>query len=218
MSQGKSNTCSVEITCIVRKLYVLVLHGTDLNPTAAFRLSCSILERRAGDSNRMFIDLRPIGGAPIIRRARSIRDQAPRYALGFLWSTTTAALLVLTSGIAAPPLVSCGFDGLLGDGFSAEHSKSIAVAFAISDAVAVGLVDKTAIAPIDPGSRRYWRAVGRISSFQRLHSETSATSDQSQSISHSSSNPNWGRDSVLDQMATSSSHLASAIAFADPAT
>ncbi len=47
-----------------------------------------------------------------------------------------AASLLLSSGVATPPSFACGFDGILGDGFSAEHPKSIAVAFAIGDAVA----------------------------------------------------------------------------------
>jgi hypothetical protein len=96
---------------------------------------------------------------------------------------TSAALLLLVSGAAAPPVTACGFDGILGDGFSAEHPKSIAVAFAISDAVAAGIVDKTALAPIVTGSQGYWRAVGRINAFQRLLSAASMSSAQSQSIS-----------------------------------
>ena len=96
---------------------------------------------------------------------------------------TAAALLLLASGAAAPPSIACGFDGILGDGFSAEHPKSIAVAFAISDAVTAGVVDKAAIAPIVPGSQGYWRAVGRINSFRRLLSAASVGGTQSQSIS-----------------------------------
>jgi hypothetical protein len=97
--------------------------------------------------------------------------------------TTAAALQLFASGVAAPPSFACGFDGLLGDGFSAENRKSIAVAFAISDAVVAGIIDKTAMAPIDPGSRGYRRAVGRISSFQRLLSAASGAGDQSPGIS-----------------------------------
>ena len=95
---------------------------------------------------------------------------------------TVTALLVLSSGLAAPPSLACGFDGLLGDGFSAEHPKSIAVAFAISDAVDAQMVDRATIAPIDPGSRGYWRAVGHISSFQRLLSAASGAGDHSPGI------------------------------------
>jgi hypothetical protein len=97
---------------------------------------------------------------------------------------TLAALLLLASGVAAPPANACGFDGIMGDGFSAEHPKSIAVAFAISDAVTAGIIDKAAIAPIVPSSSGYWRAVGRISSFQRLLSVVSGGGGQpSSSIS-----------------------------------
>ena len=85
--------------------------------------------------------------------------------------------------MAAPPAIACGFDGLLGDGFSAEHPKSIAVAFAISDAVTAGIVDKAALAPIVPGSQGYWRAVGRINTFQRLLSAASTGGTPAPSIS-----------------------------------
>lgn len=85
-----------------------------------------------------------------------------------LHGITATALLLLTSGMAPPPSIACGFDGILGDGFSAEHPRSIAVALAISDAVAAGIVDKAAVAPIVPGSSGYWRAVGRIGTFHRL--------------------------------------------------
>jgi hypothetical protein len=97
--------------------------------------------------------------------------------------TAAAALLLLASGVATPPSLACGFDGILGDGFSAEHPKSIAVAFAIGDAVTAGIVDKAAIAPIVPGSPGYWRAVGRINAFQRLLSATSVSGTRSTSIS-----------------------------------
>lgn len=96
---------------------------------------------------------------------------------------TSAALLLLASGAAGPPANACGFDGIMGDAFSAEHPKSIAVAFAISDAVAARIVDKTAMIPIDPGSRGYWRAVGHISSFQRLLPATGDAGAQSPGIS-----------------------------------
>ena len=100
---------------------------------------------------------------------------------GIYGITTAAALLLLASGVATPPSFACGFDGILGDGFSAEHPKSIAVAFAISDAVTAGIVDKAALAPIVPGSQGYWRAVGRINAFQRLLSVVSGGGRQSSS-------------------------------------
>jgi hypothetical protein len=97
----------------------------------------------------------------------------------FRGAPTAAALLLFSSGIAAPSSFACGFDGLMGDGFSAEHPKSMEVAFAISDAVTQGIVNKVAIAPVDPGSQGYWRAVGHITSFQRLLSIASDSSNQS---------------------------------------
>lgn len=79
-----------------------------------------------------------------------------------------AALLSLLFGTAAPNALACGFDGLLGDSFGAIHPKSTTVAFAISDAVAVGLIERSATAPIVPGNAGYWRAVSRVEEFYQL--------------------------------------------------
>ena len=94
-------------------------------------------------------------------------------------AVTSAVLLLLGSG--GQPIFACGFDGLLGDGFSAAHPKSIPVAFAIADAVAAGIVDK--VAPIVPGSAGYWRAVKRLSTFQRLLSVDKPSGAQPRNIS-----------------------------------
>ena len=67
----------------------------------------------------------------------------------------------------------CGFDRLLGDSFSAMHPRSIAVAFAIRDAVDTGIVGSAALAPIVPGRAGYWRAVGRLNALDRLLSAAS---------------------------------------------
>jgi hypothetical protein len=99
------------------------------------------------------------------------------------YGITAAASLLLASGVATPPSFACGFDGILGDGFSAEHPKSIAVAFAIGDAVASGVVDKAAVTPIVPGSQGYWRAAGRIGAFHRLLAPASVDGSQPPSIS-----------------------------------
>jgi len=72
------------------------------------------------------------------------------------WMTTAVAAVV------APVAMACGFDGLLGDQFSAQHAKSLPVAFAISDAVAAGAIGKGALAPIEPGQKGYWRAMTRL--------------------------------------------------------
>ncbi len=61
--------------------------------------------------------------------------------------------------------IACGFDGLIGDQFSAQHAKSLSVAFAISDGVAAGAIGKGALAPIEPGQRGYWRAMMRLQQF-----------------------------------------------------
>ncbi len=71
-------------------------------------------------------------------------------------------------GVPAPIAAACGFDGLLGDQFSAQHPKSLPVAFAINDGVAAGMIDKGALAPIQPGQKGYWRAMTRLAHFAAL--------------------------------------------------
>jgi hypothetical protein len=82
--------------------------------------------------------------------------------------TRVLAVMLLACEAAFSPARACGFDGVLGDGFSATHPKSIAVAFAIRDAVEEGILDNTAVAPIVPGSAGYWRAAGRLARLNLL--------------------------------------------------
>jgi len=58
---------------------------------------------------------------------------------------------LLSAGLLAPQAFACGFDGLLGDSFSAQHPKSLGVAMSVADAVASGALGKEAVAPIEPG-------------------------------------------------------------------
>jgi len=76
---------------------------------------------------------------------------------------TAVFLKIFGSGAMA-----CGFDGLLGDQFSAQHPKSLLVAMAISDAVAKGFIDRGAVAPVAPGQQGYWRAMARLERFAAL--------------------------------------------------
>jgi hypothetical protein len=86
---------------------------------------------------------------------------------------TIARISVVALHVAlAPMALACGFDGLLGDQFSAQHGKSLPVAFAINDAVASGAFDKDALAPIEPGQKGYWRAMTRLQRFAQLLAET----------------------------------------------
>ncbi|MFN6961335.1 MAG: hypothetical protein ACK4N6_03755, partial [Rhodocyclaceae bacterium] len=62
---------------------------------------------------------------------------------------------------------ACGFDGIMLNGFEALHPKSIDVSIAIRAAYDAGIVDKSAIEPITPGSAGYWRAVGHLTGLQR---------------------------------------------------
>lgn len=91
------------------------------------------------------------------------------------------AIMPVLAGVTAG--LACGFDGRLGDGFSALHPKSLAVAFAISDAVASGAVDRAAAAPIEPGPKGYWRAAGHIESLERRLVATPATLAKAPKIS-----------------------------------
>ncbi|MFN3891837.1 MAG: hypothetical protein ACK4MV_15690 [Beijerinckiaceae bacterium] len=75
---------------------------------------------------------------------------------------------LLSAGLLAPQAFACGFDGLLGDSFSAQHPKSLGVAMSVADAVTSGALGKEAVAPIEPGQKGYWRAMGRVQRFSNL--------------------------------------------------
>lgn len=83
----------------------------------------------------------------------------PRHAV------SVAALLLLLAGAAAPPAGACGFDGLLDGNFGAQHPRSVAVAFAVRDAIDAGLIETTAANPVTPGSAGYWRAIGHLNAL-----------------------------------------------------
>lgn len=86
---------------------------------------------------------------------------------------TIARVAVAAFQIATAPMaLACGFDGLLGDQFSAQHAKSLPVAFAINDAVATGAIEKGALAPIEAGQKGYWRAMTRLQRFAQALAET----------------------------------------------
>jgi len=82
----------------------------------------------------------------------------PFIALGF------ATVIV---GGSVGSATACGFDGILLNGFDALHPKSIDVSIAIRNAYEAGIVDKSAVQPITPGSAGYWRAVGHLTDLQR---------------------------------------------------
>lgn len=63
---------------------------------------------------------------------------------------------------------SCGFDGLLGDSFSAQHPKSLGVALAVAEAAAAGVLPAAATAPIVPGQKGYWTTVAHLEKFSGL--------------------------------------------------
>ena len=65
---------------------------------------------------------------------------------------------------------ACDFAGLLGDGFGASHAQSLTVAFAVSDAIDAGVMDKSALS----GRVGYARAVLRLGAFHRRLSATTA--------------------------------------------
>lgn len=92
-----------------------------------------------------------------------------------LFSSIARYSLLWAVSVCSQAGLACGFDGPLGAGFGAMHPKSLAVAFAISDAVASGAVDRAASAPIEPGPKGYWRAAGHIESLERRLAVTPKT-------------------------------------------
>ncbi|MFY9658968.1 MAG: hypothetical protein WAK01_20685 [Methylocystis sp.] len=76
-----------------------------------------------------------------------------------------AVLLILSA--APAPVSACGFDGVIGASLSAQHPKSLAVAFALRDAVDSGALDRTALAPIERVPKGYWRAAAHVQELQR---------------------------------------------------
>jgi hypothetical protein len=77
-------------------------------------------------------------------------------------------VIAMLQGILGSVALACGFDGLIGDKFSAQHPKSLPVAFAITDAVGSGIIGKGALEPIQPGQKGYWRAMTRLANFAAL--------------------------------------------------
>jgi hypothetical protein len=78
-----------------------------------------------------------------------------------------ALAFLVAAGSASSEAGACGFDGVLGASFGFQHPKSLAVAFAIRDAVDAGAVEAAATAPIEPGPKGYWRAASRVQNFSR---------------------------------------------------
>jgi hypothetical protein len=90
---------------------------------------------------------------------------------------------LLATGLLAPQAIACGFDGHLGDAFSAQHPKSFGVAMAVADAVSTGALGREAIAPIEPGQKGYWRAMARVQRFSNLMSAAGNDSERLPAIS-----------------------------------
>ena len=84
----------------------------------------------------------------------------------------TLLLAVGLSLFFCPPTATrgCGSDDLLGDGFGTSHAQSLTVAFAVSDAIDAGVMDKSALS----GQVGYERAVLRLGAFHRRLSATTA--------------------------------------------
>jgi hypothetical protein len=76
------------------------------------------------------------------------------------------AVLLISSALPAP-VSACGFDGVMGASLSAQHPKSLMVAFAVRDAVVGGALNKAALAPIERGPKGYWRAAAHVQELQR---------------------------------------------------
>ena len=92
-------------------------------------------------------------------------------------------LALVMSLVAFNRASACGFDGMLGNGFSAMHPKSITVALALRDAIDTGVMEQGSVEPIVEGKAGYWRAVGRLSVLQRRLAIAAVQSPQAISIS-----------------------------------
>jgi hypothetical protein len=66
----------------------------------------------------------------------------------------------------------CGLDDLLGDGFGASHAQSLTVAFAVSDAIDAGVIDKSPLSSALSGPVGNARAVLYLGTFHRRLSAT----------------------------------------------
>jgi hypothetical protein len=81
------------------------------------------------------------------------------------------AIIATIPSLLGSAALACGYDGLIGDQFSAQHPKSLPVAFAINDAINAGIVGSDAIVPIQAGQKGYWRAMTRLAHFSSLLGE-----------------------------------------------
>jgi hypothetical protein len=77
--------------------------------------------------------------------------------------------------IPADSASACAYDGLLGYGLKAAHPRSIAVAVSVREAIESGVLPSSAVGFV-PGNTGYWRAVRRLSAFQRLLSSRAVVS------------------------------------------
>jgi hypothetical protein len=83
-----------------------------------------------------------------------------------MWTFKVAALAALSLTAQVGVAVSCGFDSGIGNTFTPMHPKSLDVAFAVHDAVAVAMIDAAAD-PVSAGQAGYWCAVGHLTALQR---------------------------------------------------
>ena len=93
--------------------------------------------------------------------------------------TEPRLVLLLAVGLSlfvCPPTDTrgCDFARLLGDGFGASHAQSLTVAFAVSDAIDAGVMDKSAFSSALSGRVGYARTVLRLGAFHRRLSATTA--------------------------------------------
>ncbi len=88
---------------------------------------------------------------------------------------------LLTLAAASSAAQPCAFDGgpaadLFDGDFFAVHPQASVVYFAITDAVAQGVLERSAFGPIEPGPAGYWRAAGRVNA---LHRKLAAAAERS---------------------------------------
>jgi hypothetical protein len=83
------------------------------------------------------------------------------------------AAALLTIAVGPIPALACAFDdgspaaGLFDRDFLAVNAQASTVYFAITDALAQGLLERSAFQPTEAGAAGYWRAAARINALHR---------------------------------------------------
>jgi hypothetical protein len=89
-------------------------------------------------------------------------------------ATIAIAMLALWTSLlpAARPAAACGYHGVLGDGFSAQHASSMNVAFALRDAADAGVIEPKQLNPKFADMLALHRATQRLEKLREALQHT----------------------------------------------